>query len=286
MNRPHTGPAPVPSRPPAGAAATPGHLLLRALAVWPELGAEHTFLARLNSGVLDAQALESFVPEDFYLACAALKQNPQAVAEVTQLLERQTRYLGHLRLSPAEVDELFANLAGELFVASENGRARLERYSGTGPLAGWLQVVLTRDALKWLRSHKREVRADDDTLLGAMESPAESPELAHLKAQYAGQLSLAFRKGIAGLEPRQRNLLRQHYLDELTLADLATLYRVHRATVARWLADAKVALLEKTRDHLCQSAGLERHSAESVMRLVQSRLDLSAGVFLSTVHKE
>jgi RNA polymerase sigma-70 factor (ECF subfamily) len=264
---------------------TPGSLLLKALAVWPDYSAEHVFLARLNSGVLDAQALGSFVPEDFYLACAAMKQNPQAVAHVTELLERQTRFLGHLKLAPAEVDDIFAALASELFIAPEGGRPRLERYSGTGPLAGWLQVVLTRDALKWLRSHKREVPADDETLLGQMESPAESPELGLLKSRYSGQMSASFRRAIAALEPRQRNLLRQHYLDELTLADLAALYRVHRATVARWLADAKVALLEKTRDDLCVSAGLERQSAESVMRLVQSRLDLSAGVFLSAVQK-
>lgn len=275
-----TSAAPPPS------AMTPGHLLLRALAVWPDFGAEHTFLARLNSGVLDLQALEAFVPEDFYLACAALKQNPAALEKVTSLLGQQARFLGHLRLAPAEVEDLVAQLSSELFVAPEGSRPRLERYSGTGALAGWLQVVLTRDALKWLRSHKREVKADDDTLLGHMESPAESPELAHLKTKYAGQLSSAFRRGIGRLEPRQRNLLRQHYLDELTLADLAALYRVHRATVARWLADAKVALLEKTRDELCEALGLERPNAESVMRLVQSRLDLSAGVFLSTAQRE
>jgi RNA polymerase sigma-70 factor (ECF subfamily) len=265
---------------------TPGHLLLRALAVWPDFNAEHTFLARLNSGVLDLQALESFVPEDFYLACAALKQNPAAVAKVSGMLEQQTRYLGHLRLGPAEVDDLFAQLSSELFVAPEGGRPRLERYSGTGSLAGWLQVVLTRDALKLLRSHQREVKDDDDTLLGQMDSPAESPELAHLKSKYSGQLSASFRRAIGQLEARQRNLLRQHYLDELTLADLAALYRVHRATVARWLADAKVSLLERTRDDLCGSLKLDRPHAESVMRLVQSRLDLSAGVFLSVAQKE
>ncbi len=184
------------------------------------------------------------------------------------------------------MDDIFAGLSSELFIAPEGKRPRLERYSGTGALAGWLQVVLTRDALKWLRAAKREVPADDNTLLGAMESPAESPELAHLKNKYSGQLSASFRRAIGRLELRQRNLLRQHYLDELTLADLAALYRVHRATVARWLADGKVALLELTRDDLCEALGLDRPHAESVMRLVQSRLDLSAGVFLSVAQRE
>jgi RNA polymerase sigma-70 factor (ECF subfamily) len=260
---------------------TPGHLLLKALDRWPDLGAEHTFLARLNSGMLDAATLDAFVPEDFYVACAALKKHSAAVAHITQLLDSQVKQLGHLRLRPSELDDVRLALAAELFVAPEPKRPRLERYSGVGPLGGWLRVVATRDALLWLRRHAREVTPDDDALLGELDSPAESPELVHLKARFSGQLSASFKKAIAGLEARQRNVLRQHYLDELTLEDLAALYHVHRATAARWLADAKAALLERTRNQLSDELGINRLEVDSIMRLVQSRLDLSAGIFLT-----
>jgi len=264
---------------------TPGQLLLKAVSRWPDFAAEHTFLARLNSGMLDAGSATDFLPEDFYLACAALKKNAAAVAAVKRLLDDQLRTLSHLRLSAAELDDVKGALLAELFVAPHGRRARLERYSGIGPLASWLRVVATRDALDYLKRNAREVRGSDETLLGAMESPAESPELQALKARYAGELSAAFRRSIASLEPRQRNLLRQHYLDELSLEDVAALYRVHRATAARWLSDAKQALLQRTRDDLSAKLGLQRLDVDSVMRLVQSRLDLSAGVFLSSAGK-
>jgi RNA polymerase sigma-70 factor (ECF subfamily) len=264
---------------------TPSQLLSRALLKWPDFGVEHAFLARLNSAVLDAQSANAFCAEDLYLAIAAVKKNTAALGQVTQLLDEQLRTLGHFRLSPAEVQDIRSILLAELFVAPDGGRPRLERYSGLGPLGGWLRVVATREALKWLRSHQREVSGSDDTLLGELEAPVEAPELASLKARFSGQVSAAFRRAITGLEPRQRNLLRQHYLDELSLEDVAVFYRVHRATAARWLADAKTALLERTRDDISQSAGLQRFEVDSVMRLVQSRLDLSAGVFLSAASR-
>jgi RNA polymerase sigma-70 factor (ECF subfamily) len=262
---------------------TPSQLLLQALARWPNFGVEHAFLARLNSGILDAAGRETFVPEDFYLACAALKKNAAALAQVSQLLEAQLPALRHLRLSPAELDDVKSALLADLFIAPEGRRPRLERYSGTGPLAGWLRVVATREALNMVRKTAREISPGDDTLLGELESPAESPELAALKSRFSGQLSASFKRAITSLEARQRNLLRQHYLDELSLEDMAALYRVHRATAARWLADAKATLLARTRDDLAQAVGLPAMEIDSVMRLVQSRLDLSAGVFLSQV---
>lgn len=261
---------------------TPGQLLLGAVERWPDLGVEHVFLGRLNSLALDAQSLEGFVPADFYLACGALKQRPTAVAAVTALVETQARALGHLRLAPAELEDVKAQLLAELFVAADGVRPRLERYSGIGLLEAWLRVVVTRDALSWLKRNRRAVLVSDDTLLGELEAPAEAPELAFFKQRYGGALSASFRRALAALETRQRNLLRQHYLDGLSLEETAALYRVHRATVARWLADAKASLLERTRDDLSASVGLQRLEVDSVMRLVQSRLDLSAGAFLSS----
>jgi RNA polymerase sigma-70 factor (ECF subfamily) len=256
---------------------TPHEYLLRALARWPDLGVEHTFLARLNTGVLETEVLDPVVPEDLYLACAALKGVPAAVREVQSLVKAQFAALGHFRLAPAVIDDVRGLFMARLLVTP----ARLERYSGRGPLEAWLRVAATRDVLSWLRQNQRDVVADDEALVGAMEPPVEGPELTHLKERYHGAFSAAFRRAIQGLETRQRNLLRQYYLDELSLDELGAVYRVHRATIARWLADARVALLERTRDEISSSLGLNRLEVDSLMRLVQSRLDLSAGIFLS-----
>lgn len=254
--------------------------LMKAQQRWPSFDVGHTFLARLNSGLVELAEVEGFCAEDFYMACAALKSVPQALVELERLVTQAFAGMGHFRLSPTQLGELRASLFSDLVVAGE-GRPRLERYLGRGPLAAWLRVVATRHVLSWLRANKREPALDDDALLGNMEAPAEGLELAHLKDRFQGQCSAAFRAAIKELQPRERNLLRQHYLDELSLEDLAALYRVHRATVARWLAAARSELLEKTREQLRTGLGLELNEVDSIMRLVNSRLDLSAGVFLS-----
>jgi RNA polymerase sigma-70 factor (ECF subfamily) len=266
-------------------ATTPHQHLVRALVRWPSFGVEHTFLARLNSGILDAAALAEFAPEDFYLACAALKGVPAAIAQVETLLAQQFAALGHFRLSSATLEDIRVTMLSNLVVESPDSPARLERYSGTGPLAGWLRVAATREVLTWMRRNQRPATPDDESLLGNLETPSEAPELAHLKDKYRGQFAAAFRQAIGQLEVRQRNLLRQHYLDELSLEELADMYKVHRATAARWLAAARATLLEKTRDEISRSLGLPRLEVDSLMRVVQSRLDLSAGIFLSEGRK-
>ncbi len=257
--------------------------LMRAQTRWPTFDVGHAFLARLNSGVIEPTELEAFEAEDFYLACAALKAVPAALVEVEKVLAAQFRAMGHFRLSDSQLDELRAALFSALVVTGGPARPRLERYLGRGPLAGWLRIVATREVLTWLRSRRQEPSLDDDALLGTMESPAEGLELSHLKEKYRGQCAAAFRSAIKLLEPRQRNLLRQHYLDELSLEDLAALYRVHRATVARWLAAARGELLEKTRDAIRIGLGLKADEVDSIVRLVNSRFDFSAGVFLSEI---
>lgn len=256
--------------------------LMKAQLRWPLFDVGHSFLARLNSGVLELSELETFSAEDFYLACAALKAVPKALVEVELLLAEQFRAMGHFRLAQSQLEEIRAALFSGLVVAGA-GRPRLERYLGRGPLAAWLRVVATREVLSWMRQNRKEPALDDEALLGTMESPAEGLELSHLKEKYRGQCAAAFRQAIGALETRQRNLLRQHYLDELSLEDLSSLYRVHRATVARWLAAARTELLEKTREQIRIGLGLEAGEVDSIVRLVNSRFDFSAGVFLSSV---
>src|SRR5579871_4745814 len=133
--------------------ATPHQHLTRALLRWPSFGVEHTFLARLNSGMLDAALLADFIPEDFYLACAALKGVPSAIQEIQSLLAEQFRALVHFRLTPANLEDIREAMFAALLVRRPDAAPRLERYSGTGPLAGWMRVGATREVLSWLRKH-------------------------------------------------------------------------------------------------------------------------------------
>lgn len=49
----------------------------------------------------------------------------------------------------------------------------------------------------------------------------------------------AIEDAAAELAPRDRALLRLHLVERASIDDIAALYRVHRATVARWIQSAR-----------------------------------------------
>jgi RNA polymerase sigma-70 factor (ECF subfamily) len=218
-----------------------------------------------------------FDAQDFELARAALQGLPAAQARVIAVVDGVLPQLSHLRLTPDELQDVRSGLLEGFFSPQH---PRLARYSGRGSLQGWLRVVLTRDALTGLKGRRRLSADDDAVLLGRVDAPAELPELNLLRERFRGGVTRAFRKAVASLEVRERNLLKQHYLDELTLEELATLYRVHRASVARWLSTARARVLAGTQRELVETLQLAPADAESLVRALHSRIDLSAGMFL------
>ena len=90
----------------------------------------------------------------------------------------------------------------------------------------------------------------------------------------------AFRTALAALDARDKNILRQHFLEEMTIDDLAATYKVHRATTARWIQGARERLLKATRDAFSKSARLRPNECDSVIRLLESRIDVTLQRFL------
>lgn len=216
---------------------------------------------------------------DLYLAAACLEQDPLALQALRQRLRDALPMLKSFRLDAADEDALINDTLSALI--GLNGPPRLKSYSARGPLASWLQVVLTRQVLALRRkSHTATPVELDEVLLGSVAIEG-APELELLKERFRGVFSQSFKAALQALSPRQRNMLRQHYLDQLSLEELGMLYRVHRATVARNLADARASLLEATRDEVSHALGIGRLEVDSIMRVVASRLDISATFFLS-----
>ena len=62
---------------------------------------------------------------------------------------------------------------------------------------------------------------------------------------------------------------------------MATAYRVHRATIARWLATARGLLFRRTRVALAGVMGLGPQAVESLLAFARSRLEVSLSGFLA-----
>ena len=199
---------------------------------------------------------------------AALKAfDERYVPEMARALQR-------LRLSANSGDRDHAAAPpGALPCDARVSHLRLRCTRGAAASGPGRRVTTTRKGLRALRRSTSD--AGDESELLAARSPGDDPELAYLKSLYGEAFRAAFLVAVDALETRDKNVLRQHFIDNLTIDDLATLYRVHRATAARWITTARKNLLTATRREFSRQADVGALECESVLRLLQSRLDVT-----------
>jgi RNA polymerase sigma-70 factor (ECF subfamily) len=247
---------------------------------WPTVQlSDDAIAANLSQRLVDdaETQLEDLKDADLYLAIALTGKDPAAVkAFETQLVPQIDVALRRLRLAGGTADEVKQALRVELLADGKIGD-----FAGRGELAAWVRVSATRKALKLVRRADREETLDE-ILLDHWPSSTPDPAGKHLRTTYTAELKRAIREAFAALEVRQRNLLRQHILDELTIDDLARLYRVHRATCARWLADARADLGKLTRKKLLASLKVPSNDLDSLLRFLDSDIELSISRILQS----
>mgnify|MGYP001593441765 CR=1 FL=1 len=252
---------------------------------WPALGIEPAALVGWLSGHALAAALRAGEPltdegvVELGLVFACARRDPAALAAFdARYLRSIPGALAHMKLSASTVDEVAQLVRTKLLATTEH----LERYAGQGRLRGLIQVMAVRTAISQLRRDAAERPMPEDDLL-ATPGGDDDPELAYLKARYRADFRAAFADAARALSSRERNLLRLHLLDGVGLEPLAAMYRVHRATVVRWLAAARDALLAQTRKGLRARLHIDAGELDSLMGLIGSRLDASVRRLLSSV---
>jgi RNA polymerase sigma-70 factor (ECF subfamily) len=216
---------------------------------------------------------------DLYLACACALGHPQALAafERTQL-SRVPSYVARVDATPSFADEVTQLVRTRLLVAEPGRRPRIADYSARGALGGWVRVAALRVALD-LRGERDRHAVDL-----APELVHADPELLLLRARYRDAFAEAVRAAISGLTTRQRRLLRMHFVDGLGIDAVGQVYRVHRATAARWLRDARESLISDTFARLGAALGMSETELHSLVRVVRSEVEVSLGGFLAGPH--
>lgn len=207
---------------------------------------------------------------DLWLAYRATTGEPEALRAFEEgMLTPLTHRLGR---EVEDARDALQSLRTALLVGDGTSGPRLLGYTGRGDLARFVKVAATRTWLNAKRGVRREVH-DEDRLLEE-QAPVDG-ELQGMKDAYSAAFRVAFKAALAKLEPSERNLLRQHYLDGLTMEHIGALHGVHRVTVHRWIDRAREALAEQTRSNMAGALGLRDAEVKSVLRLIQSRLDVS-----------
>jgi RNA polymerase sigma-70 factor (ECF subfamily) len=245
-------------------------------AAWPELSVDERDLCRfIGERAPDARdGLPVLSAGDLYVACAAAGGDATAGAAVRERCYPKLKAaLASAGLAEA-IEETAQQVFSELLLPDARGVRGIQSYRGTGELSAFVKVIALRTARRALKQRARERPADPATLLDER-SDALDPELQTLKQKYQAEFKQAFHLALGTLSDRERNILRYELVGGLNIDQIGALYDVHRATVARWRARAREKLSEGTQAALSAKMALGQSDFQSVVRLVQSQLDVS-----------
>jgi RNA polymerase sigma-70 factor, ECF subfamily len=207
---------------------------------------------------------------DLAVATAAAAGDEAAIEQVHRRLVAQRAKIPHGIVPADELDEVIQGVSIRLLVDRH-----IDRYAGLGPLDAWLRVVALRAAL----SARRKLGARD--------------EVAWLEMQLSSELSPAWRRTVPGiraafelavreLAPRERLVLRQHFVDGVAAEALARIHGVTRMSVYRWIAHAKAAVLARIREEVGTQLALSPTEVDSLMREVRSSFSITVERVLAT----
>ena len=256
-----------------------GDALLAGRAAHPELAVDPIAWMRALA-VLAPETLPAIAPFGqlviavLYLAFACGTGDPRALAICDALLVREATFAATAaRLHESLRDEGIQIVRTLAFARRPERPAAIFDYAGRGTLTGWLRVLVARELVRLAKAQQRSVSLEDQLL--EIEVIDEDPVLEQLKSRYRAELASAFRIALDALSKRDRMLLRYQLIDGLTIDEIGALSRVHRATAARWLATIRDGLVERTRELLGEALGVDSVEAASIVRMVQSQLDVS-----------
>lgn len=261
--------------------------VLTARSAWPEWPSSDavgfgTFVEERLRASSSPADLSSLHAADLWLAYHASRGLPLAVAALeSTCFVGLTNVLRARRAEPSEAEEVVQRLRDRLLVAEPGDRPRLLTYGGRGELKAWVRVAAVR---LWLNLKREQKSGVGEAKTSSLESSSEEAlafeasndlELELLKGKYRELFRTAFLETVGALAPGTRLLLKLHYLDRLSMEDVGKVLGVHRLTVLRRLERARQELSEGTKERLEAELRLAPPDVDSLLRLIQSRLDVS-----------
>ena len=165
-------------------------------------------------------------------------------------------------------DDVLSWLRAELFARDQG--PLFDTYSGRSDLGGWLRAIVVHEAIRRAKKQRHEVTPE-----AVADIPVPDIELSALRGAYGPEFTRAIASSFAALSVEQRNILRQSFLDGLSIDVLAKLYGIHRATAARRVQSAREALADGVREHLKATLKLGDSSVDELITLGNLEQSLS-----------
>ncbi len=250
-----------------------------ARAAWPELTVTAsefaTELGRRLGDTATVQSLTACRGSDVYLTIASTAGDEAATRAIMALVEREVQFgAARTRATADQAAETRAELHRILFTSDPPRSAATREFGGRGDLRGYLRVMAIRELVRTVKRGRREEPREEEALF-ALIAPGSDPELSILRDRFHGSVDVAMRAALGKLSERSRALLRYQVVDGWNVDRVGALYGVHRATAARWTAAARDELGSLIRSEVAGQLAIQVDEVDSIVRLVQSRLDVS-----------
>ncbi len=97
-----------------------------------------------------------------------------------------------------------------------------------------------------------------------------------MKHAYRDRLIGALEESIQSLDARDKTLLRLNVVDGLNIDVIGRIYKVHRATVARWLVAIRRKIFDDLRARAALHWGASSGDLRSLVRILGDDIHLSA----------
>jgi len=235
----------------------------------PTIGDYRAHVQRLGTQVADLEKYGS----DLYLALACGRAETGALRALERYyfpaLDIQLARLG---FDETAREDVFQQVHLHLCAGST---PRILTYAGRASLASWLGVATLRFALNMANKAKSGQYVRTDITLDSLVSASASPEVRVAIEKARPFFQSALQAALGALPERDRTLLRMCFVDGLSIDDIGSIYGVHRATAARWIANIREGILKSVQGVIAQEFGLHTTEFDSLVFLIRSELHLS-----------
>jgi RNA polymerase sigma-70 factor (ECF subfamily) len=246
--------------------------VLQARDAWPGASlADEDFVRHVTAKLGDDPAadLDRLRLPELFLACACAQKDPAAIAHFERAyfaeVDAAVRRFDSL---PMTLEDVRQRVREKLYL---HDPPALAGYAGQGDLGGWLRALVLHMLINVATRETRE-RPHGVPFFDAIVDTSADAEAAYLKEACRAEFEQAFIAALARLAPRDKVLLRYAFADGQSVDQIGAIFRVHRATAARWIAKARDQLVDETRAELMRALRIGEGDAASIVRAALSRM--------------
>jgi RNA polymerase sigma-70 factor len=212
------------------------------------------------------KALELIHHEDVFLAMGCSRQDKIAWEYFAdEYLPLLRRFSTQACSDSGEGEDLAQEI---IFKMLKEGN-RLAGYNGRGSLAGWLRTAVAHAAIDRFRRARRLVSLEDVSQRDALTDRVPPDEnKAFLDSRWEPVVSNAVNESMSRLAARDRLVLGLYYLRGVSLLAIGRQFRIHEATVSRWLDKLRRNIRKQVEIDLRKKHGLRTSEIHSLWQTI------------------